>query len=143
MVSDAQPDVTADVESLLERVADGRVTVQRVLEFVRGERSADAVKGSDYLRALNHVRRDLDETLVLYRKAADGSGVTAITRTDNGAIEAVRWSPHFGRSHVFEFYETAIDDCHKVAFDILPREVAKQRFDDYVREHGDVEGGVA
>ncbi|MFB1066466.1 hypothetical protein [Natrinema sp. H-ect4] len=122
-----------DVEELLERVSDGRVTVQRVLEYLRGERDADHMKGSDWLKAINHVRRDLDETLVLYSEG--DAAATAICRVKYGAIDRVDWGVRSGRRRRFVPYEIAKDDLHKTDWEVLTHDEAERRFNDLVREH--------
>lgn len=127
-------DYETGVEEILEQVSSGRVTVQRVLEFIRGERSSDEMKGSDWLNVINHVRRHTDETLVLYDEGE--VSVKAITRTDYGAIEVAEWGPRFGRRHEFETFDIVKDDLHKTSWDVLLKAEAKQRFDAFVRANG-------
>ncbi|UHQ96445.1 hypothetical protein [Natrinema halophilum] len=124
-----------DVERLLESVSNGRVTVQRVLEFIRGKRSKDEMKGSDWLNAINHVRRHCDETLVLY--AEGDCKATSICRTDYGAIDRVDFGTRSGRHRQFVSYDVAKDDLHKTGWEVLTHDEAKRRFDAYVRAHED------
>lgn len=127
------PDDEPDVEELLERVSDGRVTVQRVLEFIRDERSADEMKGSDWLNAINHVRRDLDETLVLYCEGTEAA--TAICRTEYGAIDRIDFRTGSGRNRRYVHFDTAKDDLHKSGWQVLSYDEAERRFNEFVREH--------
>lgn len=133
MVSKAQTDADGGVEGLLEQVSNGRVTVQRVLEFLRGERDADHMKGSDWLNAINHVRRHCDETLVLYSEGE--CSVTSICRTDYGAIDRVDWGVRSGRRRRFVPFDIAKDDLHKTEWEVLTHDEAQQRFDAFVRAH--------
>ena len=126
------------VEELLEEVSNGRVTVQRVLEYLRGERSKDEMKGSDWLKAINHVRRDLDETLVLYSEGE--AAAMAICRTEYGAIDRVDYRTRSGRNRRYVHYDTAKDDLHKTGWEVLKYDEAKERFNEFVRENsGDSE----
>ena len=122
----AVPNVQNPVIETLESVKTGRVTVKRVLEYVRGDRPADRVSGSDFLGALDHARRDADETLALYLETE--KGVVVFRRGDHGAIRRDSYSVALGNSKRYHSLAEAEDLVHRTAYEVVTEAEARARF---------------
>ena len=130
-----------DVETLLESVSQGRVTVSRVLEYHRGEREARTLRGTDWLNAINHARRDRDRTIVLYNETTDPmAGVSALAVGAYGAIERACWHQAFGFSHNGLHHDDAAALLDGRGLELLTLDEARERFRAFVDEHDGPEG---
>ncbi|QCC57327.1 hypothetical protein [Natrinema thermotolerans] len=151
MVSNAQTDADGDtgVEELLERAAD-RVTVQRVLEYVRGDADAGDVRKGDWFQAIETVAAETGEDLVVFsaHEHDDGHDVATIWAVDDdfGRIIHVGWSecrfPSKTPGFTGPSYVNRNDVEDRFRFDSgRPREVlrledAKQRLREFAAAHG-------
>lgn len=111
---------------LLKSVSSGRKSVQRVVEHLEGDRPGDRLKGSDWLNAVNMVRRHADDDVVRYGEGEEA--VIAITRGEYGRIDHVEVRSRTGRRREFVDWDIATDDLHKTSWTVLPEDEARRRF---------------